>query len=213
MSRSQWIRLLRDAHSWIGLWGAALGLLFGLSGIWLNHRSSLKIPGGASTTTVTQLALPNPTPNTPEQMQAWLTQVLHLNASTIKLRKEAAKLVPWKLGDQDPNGAASLTQPEHWTFNCGDPSNLIQIEYWLGNHSVSVRTSSNGFIGTIKNLHVGAGTGIAWILLVDALAGSIMLLSLSGVALWLLTHKRRGLGYVLFCISVSLILALPYFGW
>jgi hypothetical protein len=30
-----------------------------------------------------------------------------------------------------------------------------------------------------------------WILLVDTLAGSLILLSLSGVALWLLTRRRR----------------------
>ena len=35
------IRWLRKAHGWIGLWGAALGLLFGVSGIVMNHRAML----------------------------------------------------------------------------------------------------------------------------------------------------------------------------
>jgi uncharacterized protein len=35
---------------------------------------------------------------------------------------------------------------------------------------------------------------VAWILLVDTLAGSMILLSLSGLALWMLTRRKRALG-------------------
>ena len=38
------IRWVRKSHGWVGLWGAVLGLLFGFSGIWLNHRTVLKLP-------------------------------------------------------------------------------------------------------------------------------------------------------------------------
>ena len=38
------IRWVRKSHGWVGLWGAVLGLLFGFSGIWLNHRAVLKLP-------------------------------------------------------------------------------------------------------------------------------------------------------------------------
>jgi hypothetical protein len=46
---------------------------------------------------------------------------------------------------------------------------------------------------------------VGWILLVDTLAGSIILLSLSGVALWTLTNRRRTVGIAI--ASVSLLLA------
>lgn len=37
------MRWLRETHPWFGSWGAALGLLFGFSGVWLNHRCVLKL--------------------------------------------------------------------------------------------------------------------------------------------------------------------------
>jgi hypothetical protein len=43
--RAAIIRWVRKTHGWIGLWGAILGLLFGISGIALNHRAMLKFPG------------------------------------------------------------------------------------------------------------------------------------------------------------------------
>ena len=42
--RGIFLKWLRKTHAWIGLWGAALGLLFGITGILQNHRSILKIP-------------------------------------------------------------------------------------------------------------------------------------------------------------------------
>ncbi|MDB5932854.1 MAG: peptidase [Massilia sp.] len=42
--RATFLKWLRKMHGWIGLWGATLGLLFGSSGILLNHRAVLKIP-------------------------------------------------------------------------------------------------------------------------------------------------------------------------
>jgi len=38
------VKWLRKTHGWIGLWGAVLGLLFGSTGILLNHRAVMKIP-------------------------------------------------------------------------------------------------------------------------------------------------------------------------
>jgi uncharacterized protein len=42
----------------------------------------------------------------------------------------------------------------------------------------------------------------AWLLLVDMVAGSIMLLSLSGVALWALTTRPRTVGIAIGVASV-----------
>jgi len=42
--RIHWLKWLRRIHAWVGLWGAAMGLLFGVSGILLNHRAVMKIP-------------------------------------------------------------------------------------------------------------------------------------------------------------------------
>ena len=70
---------------------------------------------------------------------------------------------------------------------------MIQVEYWVGNKSVSVRTTENGFVATLTNLHKGTGMPVPWILLIDTLAGSLIFLSISGVILWWETHRRRRL--------------------
>ena len=38
------VRWLRKIHLYVGLWGAALGLVFGATGLLMNHRALLKIP-------------------------------------------------------------------------------------------------------------------------------------------------------------------------
>ena len=41
--RLAFVRWVRRTHGWFGLWGALLGLMTGMSGIWLNHRSVMKL--------------------------------------------------------------------------------------------------------------------------------------------------------------------------
>jgi hypothetical protein len=47
-----------------------------------------------------------------------------------------------------------------------------------------------------------------WILLVDTLAGSLILLSISGLILWWETNRRRRLGIAIFGVSVATTLGL-----
>ena len=68
MNYQKFIYWLRTSHGWIGLWGAVLGLLFGFSGIWLNHRSVLKLPT-AQVRSNAQVALPDPVPASAEEME------------------------------------------------------------------------------------------------------------------------------------------------
>ena len=63
-------------------------------------------------------------------------------------------------------------QPERWTFDFGGPNKVMQVEYWVGNRSAGVRTTQNGFIATLTNLHKGTTMPAPWILLIDTLAGS-----------------------------------------
>ena len=46
-TRADVVVFLRRTHGWIGLWGATLGLLFGFSGIWLDHRAVLPLQPAA----------------------------------------------------------------------------------------------------------------------------------------------------------------------
>jgi hypothetical protein len=186
------VRWLRRTHRWFGLWGATFGLLVGFSGIWLNHRAVLKLPF-AQQMQNSQIALPDPAPETPEALALWLRTSLQLDAAPNSVRVEKARPLPW--AERGASGAAGpghpLIQPERWIFIFGGPHSTLQAELWAGNHSISIRRVDNGLIGTLTNLHKGVGMPVAWILLVDTLAGSLVFLSISGVLLWWQTQQRR----------------------
>jgi hypothetical protein len=203
--RLAFVRWVRRTHGWFGLWGAVLGLLMGFSGIWLNHRSVLKLELPGQQQIIAQLALPEPRPATIDALAAWLQQTLNLDRGANNLRVERARAVAWaeKGGEGRP-----LMQPERWTLAFGGPDRIIQVEYWVGNRSVGVRTTENGLIATLTNLHKGVGMPVPWILLIDSLAGSLIFLSLSGVLLWWETHRRRLVGLAIFGVSVAVTVAI-----
>ena len=196
---------LRKAHGWIGLWGAALGLLFGFSGIWLNHRAVLPLQLSSERSNW-QLALPDPPPADAEAMAAWLRVSLALPRSASNVRVEKPRPVPWADASSVPTGM----QPAHWTFNFAAPRSQIQVEYWVGNRTASVRRTDGGIVATLTNLHKGVGMPLAWVLLVDTLAGSLILLSLSGLALWLLTRRRRSAGLAIFGAALVVTAGLAF---
>ena len=207
--RVTFVRWVRRTHGWFGLWGALLGLLFGFSGVWLNHRNVLKLQLPAQQQINGQLELPDPRPATIEAMAAWLQQALKVDRPANNMRVERARPVAWsEKGGQRGGEGRPLMQPERWTLNFGGPNRVIQVEYWAGNRSVGVRTTENGFVATLTNLHKGTAMPVPWILLIDTLAGSLIFLSISGVILWWETNRRRRLGLAIFGVSVAVTVAL-----
>ena len=198
--RVQMLRGLRKAHGWIGLWGAALGLLFGFTGVLLNHRNVLKLPLAQTQESTIQLALPTPQPADAKALARWLQAELRLEREAGRIREEPARSAQW--------GDDTVTQPARWTIGFVTPASGVQAEYWLGNRYVSVKRSSNNVFATLNNLHKGVGLGIGWVLLVDTLAGSILLLSLTGVVLWTGLNRRRVLGAAIGFGSLALTIGL-----
>jgi hypothetical protein len=188
------VKWLRKMHGWIGLWGAVLGLLFGSTGILLNHRAVLKIPAALVQESTVQVPLPRPAPASPQALAAWLKTTLKLEPEPRRVLAEPARPVAW--------GDRSLVQPARWSASFTSPSGNVQAEYWVGNSYVTLKRSDNNVFATMSNLHKGVGMGVGWILLVDTLAGSIILLSLSGVVLWALTNRRRAVGIAIGAVSL-----------
>ena len=203
--RLAFVRWVRRTHGWFGLWGALLGLTAGTSGIWLNHRSVMKLELPDQQQSSTQIPLPDPRPETANGMAAWLQGVLKVDRPANNVRVERSRPVPW--AERDSEGRPAM-QPERWTFVFGGPNKVIQVEYWVGNRSAGVRTTQNGLIATLTNLHKGTTMPAPWILLIDTLAGAMIFLSISGAILWWETHRRRLAGIVIFGISVAVTAAL-----
>jgi len=188
------LRWLRTMHGWIGLWGAVLGLLFGGTGILLNHRSVLRIPAAQVQESTVQVPLPRPAPADPQALAAWLKASLQLGPDAHRVLLEPARPVAW--------GARSVLQPPRWSASFTSPSGSVQAEYWVGNSYVTLKRADNNLFATLGNLHKGVGMGVGWVLLVDTLAGSIILLSLSGVVLWALSDRRRAIGVAIGTVSL-----------
>jgi hypothetical protein len=188
------IKWLRKMHGWIGLWGAVLGLLFGSTGILLNHRAVLKIPAAQVQESTIQIPLPDPAPADAQALAAWLKTSLKLEPDPRRVQTEPARTVAW--------GDRSVVQPARWSASFTSPSGGVQAEYWVGNNYVTLKRSENNVFATLTNLHKGVGMSLGWILLVDTLAGSIILLSLSGVVLWALTNRRRAVGVAIGAVSL-----------
>jgi hypothetical protein len=199
-SRANFIKWLRKVHGWVGLWGAVLGLLLGVTGFLLNHRAGpLHISPGTPQVKQMQLALPGERPATPEALAQWLQRELAFDGKPGKFRRERAHPVAW--------GERSVVQPESWQFALLGPRQNVAVEYWVGDSTVAVRRTENAFLATLNNLHKGVGMGIGWVLLMDTIAGSLILLSLTGVLLWTELNRRRTTGVVLVAGSVAAALA------
>lgn len=175
---------LRKTHLYLGLWGALFGLLFGLTGILLNHRAILKIPVPKTVQTTAQLTLPNPRPGSAQELAQWLQQELKFQPEQIvAVRSTAATTVFW-------NGR-EMVQPERWNVNLHSPQRGVNAEYFVGNSSVRLDRIDATFIGLLTRLHMSVGVNAFWVLLSDSIAGCLVVLSITGLLLWTQLHTVR----------------------
>jgi len=206
LSRGAFLKWLRRTHAWFGLWGATLGLLFGLSGILLNHREIMKIPTGRMPQKEIQLQLPEPPPVDVKAMAEWLGEKLEMDTSKAKIRNEKEKTVTWN--------NVPVQQPAQWQITVRNPKFMMQAEYWQGNAFVTVKKGEGSFLNLLTNLHKGVGMGVGWVLLVDTLAGGLIILSLTGTLLWTRLHGTRlaGAGLGLGSLGLMIFFTLQAIG-
>jgi len=181
--RIQWLKWLRRIHAWVGLWGAALGLLFGVSGILLNHRMVMNIPAVQMEQSHIEMALPQPLPVDAKALALWLQIQLSIDREASKISIDPEKTVTW--ADQN------LQQPSQWRIDFHSPQQSVTAEYWVGNTYVSIKRQDANAFAFITRLHKGVGMGTAWVLLADTLAGGLVFLSLTGLLLWTKLHGSR----------------------
>ncbi len=200
--RLPWLKWLRRIHAWVGLWGAALGLLFGVSGVLLNHRAIMKIPAAHMEQSQVELALPTPPPADAKALATWLQAQLSIDREPSKISTEPSKTVTWS--------GQNFQQPGQWRVDFHSPQHSVNAEYWLGNTFVSIKHQDANVFAFITRLHKGVGMGTAWILLADTLAGGLVFLSLTGLLLWTKLHGPRlamgGLAVTSFGLAVFVVL-------
>lgn len=175
---------LRRIHLWVGLWGAVLGLLFGVTGILLNHRAILKLPVEKVVARTTQLALPQARPpGAPDALARWLEAELQFKAQQTRVKVDPATVVVW--------AGREVAQPERWTVHLHAPQRGVSAEYVAGNRFVKVDIQDATPIGTLTRLHMATGVSAFWVLLSDTIAGSLIVLSVTGLLLWSRMHPVK----------------------
>ena len=187
-------------HGWIGLWGAVLGLLFGVTGFLQNHRATMKIKVGGPVVSTVQMSVDAAQFKTPRELAGWLRTELKLDRPAERVTRDPSGPVTW--GDQ------SVIQPEHWEVRFNAPNYLVSAEYWKGGTFVSVERRDQGIVATLEGLHRSTGASVGWILLADSMAGSMILLSLTGVILWTELNRRRTIGALIFMSSIAAVIIL-----
>lgn len=202
LGRGRFLTWLRRTHAWLGLWGAVLGILFGVTGILLNHRDHMKISWAKVETHEVQLPLPQARPTSPEALAAWLEGELRVEKPWRQARSSPPRTVIW--------GGQEVTQPERWNVNFGAPHRFITAEYWVGNAFVTVKRFDTNVWAFLNSLHTASGMDAAWVLLADSIAGSFIVLALTGVLLWTRLHGPRLLAAGL---GVGSLLLGVWFAW
>ena len=180
------LRWLRRIHLWLGLWGAALGLLFGATGFLMNHRAILKIPVEKTVQRQAQVPLPQEGAlpfDSADTMAVWLQKELQIDGGPGRVRSEPAKPVAW--------GDKQLKQPARWSVDYASPVQQVRAEYWVGNRFIKVDTQDATPLGALMRLHTSSGVSAFWVLLADTIAGGMVLLSITGLLLWSKLHPMR----------------------
>lgn len=197
--RGVFIKWLRKTHGWLGLWGAAMGLMFGISGFFQNHRAVMKIATPAPVVTSIRMQVPEAVPQVPADVAAWLQREWNLIKPVEHVARTPGQTVSWS--------GQAVQLPEHWQMRFRTPQYLIQADYTPVTRQVSARQVVPGWLGVIESLHKADGVGVAWVLLSDTIAGSLILLSLTGLLLWTELERRKLVGATVFAASVAAVLA------
>jgi hypothetical protein len=94
------------------------------------------------------------------------------------------------------------------------PDAKVTVTYVPGANHATAKREATGFLGTLKNLHKGVGLPIAWVLLIDTIAGALVTMAVTGFLLWSRLHGTRLLAGVLVGGSLfwAIAVAFPVMG-
>lgn len=195
-------RWIRQFHLWVGAWGALAAILYGITGLVMNHRfgDGAWPQGDSSDAGKASLAIPVEARATPEQLSLWLRDTQELDVQVIR-----------KGGPGGRGGDAK--QPPKWTLSGGSASNAWLLEYAPGSDAAELKRSSHSTLAALNRLHKAVGGGGWWILLADSFAIGMILLGLSGIWMWARGRSPKemllsvmGLSTLAFVVVVGLAL-------
>lgn len=193
-------RWVRQLHLWIGAWGALAAVIYGLTGLVMNHRfgDGAWPQGETADSGRVVLEVPAEARNTPEALAAWLGSAHGLQPQVIRKGKpEAARL-----------GGDEVRQPPKWNLSGGTAAKSWSLEYIPGNVTAEVKQSRHSLLAGLNRLHKGVGGGWGWIALADSFAIGMLLLGLSGIWMWARGRNTRQMVASVMGLSVLVLLVV-----
>lgn len=214
LQSGDFLKWLKRIHAWSGFWGALFFLGLGLSGVLLNHRQQAKIDTGepVELAAVELPVAPGTIPDA-KALGRWAKAELSLPVEAQPPRgKPGEKSGGGKRGGKFMGREVETAAPLVQTFAM--PDARVTVEYVPGSNHVTARREEVNALGVLKNLHKGVGLPIAWILLIDTIAGALIVMALTGYLLWSRLHGPRLLAGALAGGSLvwALAAAVPAFG-
>lgn len=193
-------RWMRQLHLWVGAWGALAAVVYGLTGLVMNHRFGEDAwPQGATRESGrVVLEVPANVRNTPEALATWLGAAHGLQPQVVRKGKpETAKL-----------GGSEVRQPARWNLSGGTATRSWSLEYMPGNATAEVKQTRHSALAGLNRLHKGVGGGWAWIALADSFAIGMLLLGLSGIWMWARGRSARQMAASVMGLSVLMLAAV-----
>lgn len=188
-------RWIRQLHLWIGAWGAIAAIVYGYTGLVMNHRmgDNAWSQGDSIEAGRAVLEVPVAARASAEDLSKWLLQSQGLDAQTI--RKGA------------PRGARE-DAPEQWNLSGGNARESWSLQYEPGAATAEVKHNRQTWLAAFNRLHKAVGGGFAWVLLADSFAIAMLLLGLSGIWMWARGRTPKQLVTSVFAVSLLVLAAV-----
>jgi hypothetical protein len=199
-------RWIRQLHLWVGAWGALAALLFGTTGLLMNHRAGPNAwpQGDSEEAAPLTLAVPAGARASREALRDWLRGAYKLDATSMR----GGRPEGGRVGDRE------VRQPAKWSLGGGNARRSWTLDYVPGNATAELKRTVQSPLAALMRMHKGVGGGLPWRLLQDSFAIGMVLLGLSGLWLWARGRSLRqmvfsvmGLSTLLFGAVLAIALA------
>jgi hypothetical protein len=177
-------------HIYVSMAGLTLAMLFGLTGLALNHQDF-----GLSDPRVQTSTIP---------IDKSLLQ--HVDRETLEayLRQ--------KLGIRSPSTDYHDDDPDQIQVTYAAPGRRTIVTINRASATAEVEKESRGLLGKLGDLHKGFDTGVVWYWTIDAAALLIVISSLTGIVTLIALRARRRVGFTVGALGVLTVL-LIYLAW
>ena len=192
-------RWIRQLHLWIGAWGALAAVLYGFTGLVMNHRfGDGAWPQGESEELArATLQVPAQAQSSPEQLSLWLRETQGLDAQVIRKGPPG--------GAKEARGGDAAPAPK-WTLSGGSAREAWSLDYVPGNATLEVKHTRHDTLAAFNRLHKGVGGGIGWTILADSFALCMLLLGVSGLWMWARGRTAKDVVASVLAASVGVLL-------